>query len=145
MLIGDRIFPLCELLLGAAYADNELHAQEQVEVRALLIELAGEMRVEVEACIQSFDPARFDLETTVGVFCMDSEQDRQRLLQLVSTVIEADDLIDFAENEYLRALAVALKLPDSSLSGLTHDMELEEVHETFQAARKGPPPIPRGV
>ena len=55
----DRIFPLCELLLGAAYADHELHPRETTEIRALLIELAGEMRVEVEACIASFEPGKF--------------------------------------------------------------------------------------
>jgi uncharacterized tellurite resistance protein B-like protein len=136
MSISDRIFPVCELLLGAAYADQELHRQETTEIRALLTELAGERLVEVEACIASFDPAKFDMKTTAGIFCDDSEEDRRKLLLLVSTVIEADEQIDLAENEYLCTLATALALPDSALEGLTVDIEIEEVKETFDAVSK---------
>ena len=35
-MASDRILPLCELLLGAAYADKELKDQEKDEVRSLL-------------------------------------------------------------------------------------------------------------
>jgi len=140
---SDRIFPLCELLLGAAYADSELHPQEKTEIRALLVELAGELRVEVEACIASFEPEKFDPSSVIGVFKDDSEEERQRLLLLVSTVIEADEEIDLSENEYLRKLASLLALPKSALAGLVVDVEVEEVKETFNAVRKGPPPIPQ--
>ena len=136
MSITDRIFPLCELLLGAAYADQELHRQEKTEIRALLTELAGERLVEVEACIASFEPARFDMATTAGVFAGDSEADREKLLLLVSTVIEADEEIDLAENDYLRALASALALPASALAGLAVDVEIEEIKDTFDAISK---------
>ncbi len=140
---ADRIFPLCELLLGAAYADDELHPTEKTEIRALLVELAGELRIEVEACIASFEPARFDPSAVIGVFRDDPEADRQRLLLLASTVIEADSEIDLRENDYLRKLASLLALPPSSLNGLVVDVEVEEVRDTFQAVRRGPPPIPR--
>jgi uncharacterized tellurite resistance protein B-like protein len=140
---SDRIFPLCELLLGAAYADDEFHPSEKTEIRALLVELAGELRIEVEACIASFEPEKFDLSSIIGIFQDDPEEERLRLLRLVSTVIEADDEIDLSENEYLRKLASALKLPKSSLEGLVVDVEIEEVKETFHAVRKGPPPVPR--
>ena len=139
----DRIFPLCELLLGAAYADQQLHPRETTEIRALLVELAGELRIEVEACIASFEPARFDLRTLIGYFRDDSEEERRKLLRLVSTVIEADDEIDLAENEYLRQLATGLALPADALDGLDVDIEIEEVKETFHAVRKGPPPVPK--
>ncbi len=138
---SDRMFPLCELLLGAAYADGELHKNETTEIRALLVELAGEQRVEVEACIASFEPEKFDLRSIIGIFQKDSEPERQKLLLLVSTVIEADETIDLAENEYLRALASALALPDSALAGLTVDVEIEEVRETFNAVRRTSPPL----
>ncbi len=142
MSTSDRIFPLCELLLGAAYADDQFHPQEKTEIRALLVELAGELRVEVEACIASFEPAKFDLSSIIGIFRDDSEEERHKLLLLVSTVIEADDEIDLAENEYLRTLATALALPPSALEGLTLDVEIEEVKDTFNAVRKSPPPVP---
>lgn len=129
MSISDRIFPVCELLLGAAYADRELQRQEKTEIRALLTELAGERLVEVEACIASFEPDKFDLATTAGVFRDDGEEDRRKLLVLVSTVIEADEEIDLAENDYLRDLAAALALPASALAGLTVDVEVEELEQ----------------
>lgn len=141
MNVADRIYPLCELLLGAAYADQELHKLEKVEVKSLLTEMAGERMIEVEACIGSFEPEKFDMKTTAAVFRDDPEADRQKLLMLVSTVIEADDEIDFAENDYLCALADALGLPDSALSGLTLDVEIEEIQETF--THIAPPPIPK--
>lgn len=140
MSTSDRIFPLCELLLGAAYADNELRSQEKTEIRALLVELAGESRVEVEACIASFEPAKFDMESIIGMFRDDPEEERRRLLLLASTVIEADDEIDLAENDYLKQLAAALRLPPSALDGLT--LEVEEIKPTFEKVRR-PPPIPR--
>ena len=43
--------PLCDVLLGAAYADKHLRDSEKDEVRALLKELAGELPPEVEARI----------------------------------------------------------------------------------------------
>ncbi len=73
---SDRIFPVCELLLGAAYADRELHALEAIEVRALITELAGEHRVEVEACIASFEPEKFDMKATAAAFRDDAEDYR---------------------------------------------------------------------
>lgn len=142
MAIADRILPLTKLLLGAAYADNEVHEKEREEVRALLEELAGELPTDVELEIVKFDPKTFDLKSTAGEFAADSEDDRKKLLFLVSAVIEADEEIDFSEDEYLRALAEALKLPKAALEGLTVEIETEELKETFQQVRKGPPPPP---
>jgi uncharacterized membrane protein YebE (DUF533 family) len=142
MRTSDRIFPLCELLLGAAYADGKLHQQETTEIRALLIELAGELRIEVEACIASFEPEKFDVGSVIGYFRDDPEDERRKLLVLASTVIEADDEIDFAESDYLRDLASRLGLPASALEGLAVDIEIEEIKDTFEAVRKGPPPLP---
>jgi uncharacterized tellurite resistance protein B-like protein len=140
---NDRIFPLCELLLGAAHADKQLHPRETTEIRALLIELAGELRVEVEACIASFEPAKFKPSSVIGYFKDDAVEERQKLLRLVSTVIEADEEIDLAENEYLRELASLLELPATALDGLVVDVEIEEIKDTFREVRSGPPPVPR--
>jgi len=138
--ITDRIFPLCELLLGAAYADSNLHKLEAIEVRSLLTEIAGERLIEVEACIGAFEPEKFDMKTTAALFTEDSEDDRQKLLLLVSTVIEADDEIDLAENEYLCALANALSLPSSALRGLTVQVEIEEIKSAFSRVGGAKPP-----
>ena len=138
----DRTFPLCELLLGAAYADGELHDQEKTEVRALMVEMAGEQRIEVEACIASFDPTAFDLTATARAFRAGPEAERRRLLLLVAKVSEADDLMHLAEDDYLRALAAALDLPPSALEGLVIDVDIEELQDAFEVVRTGPPPTP---
>ena len=141
----DRILPLCDLLLGAAYADKELKDQERDEVRALLEDLAGELPTEVELRLTSFDPAKFDLEASAAPFRGDTEDERKKLLFLVSAVNESDEEIDFSEDEYLRNLSKALGLPASALKGLTMDIEEEDVDLTdlFAEVRKGPPPPPK--
>ena len=141
-MAADRILPLCELLLGAAYADKELKDQEKDEVRSLLEGLAGELPTEVELKISGFDPSSFDLKASAAPFKGDSEDDRKKLLYLVSAVNEADEEIDMAEDQYLRDLAGALDLPTSALEGLTVDIETEELEETYKAVRRGPPPPP---
>jgi uncharacterized tellurite resistance protein B-like protein len=141
-MAADRILPLCELLLGAAYADKELKDQEKDEVRALLEGLGGELSTEVELKIAGFTPESFDLKTSAAPFKADSEDDRKKLIYLVAAVNEADDELDFAEDDYLRALAKELGLPTSALEGLTVEIETEELKESFKAVRKGPPPPP---
>jgi uncharacterized tellurite resistance protein B-like protein len=131
--MNDRIYPLCELLLGAAYADDQLHSREKTEIRALLCEVAGELRIEVEACIASFEPEKFDLGNVIGVFRDDPVEERCKLLRLVATVIDADDEIDFRENDYLRDLASRLGLPESALAGLVVEVELEEIQDDFES------------
>lgn len=143
MAIADRMLPLCDVLLGAAYADREVRDAERDEVRALLEDLAGELPTEVELRIAGFDPAAFDLATAAKAFAGDSEDDRKKLLFLASAVVEADDEHDLAEDDYLRALAAALALPASALAGLTVEVETEELQQAFQHVRKGPPPPPR--
>jgi uncharacterized tellurite resistance protein B-like protein len=139
MALVDRILPLTDLLLGAAYADKELKDLERDEVRALLEDLAGDLPVDVEVRLTSFDPAAFDLASAAAPFRGDSEDDRKKLLHLVSAVNEADEEIDFSEDDYLRDLAKVLGLPASALRGLTIEMDLEE---SFAQVRKGPPPPP---
>src|SRR5689334_13514430 len=142
MSMQDRIFPLSELLLGAAYADKELKDEEKEEVKRLLTELAGDLSPEVDAAIASFEPEKFDVKNSASAFKGDSEDDRKKVLFLVAAVNESDDELDMAEDDYLRAVAEALELPKSALEGLTVEVETEELKETFQKVRKGPPPPP---
>ena len=143
MAIIDRMLPLTDLLLGAAYADKELKDQERDAVRALLEELAGELPVDVELRLTAFDPATFDLEASAAAFRGDSEDDRKKLLHLVSAVNEADDEIDFSEDDYLRALCKAVGLGPTALEGLAVEVETAELEQSFAAVRKGPPPPPK--
>jgi hypothetical protein len=60
----------------------------------------------------------------------------------VAAINDADDELDLAEDDYLRALAAALDLPASALEGLALDIEIEELREDFARVRKLPPPLP---
>lgn len=144
MALTDRILPLCELLLGAAYADDDFKDREEEAVRGLLQDLAGgELSIELETKLNSFDPKTFDFDAAAAHFQGDPEDDRKRVVVLVAAINDADDEIDFAEDEYLRKLAKALALPDGSLAGMTIDVEdVEELRDNFEKVRKGPPPPP---
>jgi uncharacterized tellurite resistance protein B-like protein len=139
MAQGDRIEPICDLLMGAAYADKELKDREREEVREMLADLSGsKLTTELEDRIKNFDPKAFDLDKTAAAFKSDTEDERRRLLFLVAAINDADEEVDFAEDEYLRSLAKALDLPASALAGMTIDVEVEELREDFQKVRKGP-------
>jgi uncharacterized membrane protein YebE (DUF533 family) len=144
MAIADRLVPLCDVLLGAAYADGQLAEAERAELRGLIEDLAGKLPADVDLRINQFDPKKFDLTAATAPFRGDSEDERRKLLFLVGAVIDADEEVDLAEDDYLRALAKALGLPASALDGLTVEVEAEEIKQTFAAVRKGPPPPPKG-
>ena len=129
--------------MGAAYADKELKDREREEVREMLADLSGsKLTPELEDRIKNFDTNAFDLDKTAATFKSDTEDERRKLLFLVAAINDADEEVDFAEDEYLRALAKALDLPASALQGMTIDVEVEELREDFQKVRKGPPPPP---
>jgi len=143
MALPDRLPQICDLLLGAAHADSRFVEREREEVRELLVELSeAPLTKELEARIKGFAPKAFDLAATAAAFHGDPEDDRRKLLLLVSAITDADDEVDFAEDEYLRALAGALQLPADALKGLTVDMEVEDLKVDFERVRKGPPPPP---
>lgn len=143
MALQDRIVPLCDLLLGAAFADRQFHEREREEVRALLADLAGgELPAGLEQRIAAFDPKRFDLVATAKAFATDDADDRRRVLFLVAAINEADDELDLAEDDYLRSLAAALGLPASALEGLTLDVEIEDARHELARVRQLPPPPP---
>jgi uncharacterized tellurite resistance protein B-like protein len=133
---------LCDVLLAAAYADDHLHAREKEEVRGMISDLAGGMPPEVDARIAAFDPGTFDLDRAVAPFRDDTLDERKQLLVLASAVVEADDELDLAEDEFLCKLADTLRLPASALEGLTVEIEEEALHEAFEQVRRGPPPPP---
>jgi len=143
MALSDRIIPLCDLLLGAAHADAQFKDREREEVAGMLADLSGtKLSKDLEQRISNFDPKQFDLTKSAAEFKADSPDDRRRLLFLVAAINDADEEVDLAEDEYLRALATALELPASALQGLTIEIEVEELRETFTKVRKGPPPPP---
>ncbi len=140
----DRTLAICDLLLGAAHADEYFHDEERETVRELLADLHGgeTLPAEVEARIEAFSPAGFDVARAAAPFRGDPVDERRKLLHLVSAIHDADEELDLAEDEYLRALGAALELPAGELSGLALEFEVEELRDSFTRLRGTPPPIP---
>lgn len=143
----DRTLAICDLLLGAAHADSHFHDQERETVRDLVADLHGDdaLPAEVEARIDDFAPAGFDVARAAAGFRADPMDERRKLLHLVAAIHDADEELDLAEDDYLRALAAALELPADALKGLALEFEVEELRGDFAALKSAPsvpPPIP---
>src|SRR4051812_50091283 len=118
--------------MGAAYSDGQLADEEKASIRAQLAALAGgTLPPEVDARIAAFHPWRFDLEATAAPFRADPEDDRRKVLVLAAAIIDADEEVNFFEDDYLRALAAALAVPGSALPRPV---------APGQGAPQGPPP-----
>jgi len=139
-----RAFAICDLLLGAAHADSHFHDRERQRVRELVAELAGKSGLppELDERIGAFRTATFDLERSAAAFRGDAIEEKRKLIRLVAAIHDADEELDLAEDDYLRALAAALGLPDSELTGLALELEVEELRDSYARLRAMPPPIP---
>ena len=143
MSLSDRIGPICDLLLGAAFADHQFKARERTEVHEILAELLGTpVTPELERQIKAFRPDTFDLAATAALFASDPEEDRHHLLSLVAALNDVDGEVDLREDEYLRALGAALGLPDSAVAGMVIDVEVPQLRSRLAAVWRAPPPPP---
>jgi uncharacterized tellurite resistance protein B-like protein len=143
MTATDPAQALCDLLLGAAYADDHLHENEKDFVRAHLVALCGgELPPDLAARIDAFDRERFDLDRTVAAFAADSHEQKRAILELVAALHDTDEELDLAEDDYLRELARALGAEDA-LEGLALDYETEKLRASCESLRIVlPPPVP---
>ena len=144
MSVDPRFLNLCDLLLGAVYADDRLEGEEDAAVRTLVAEVLGvdELPMLVEARIENFDPESFDLAESAEEFEADPAVKKRKLLELVAAVFDADGEVDFAEDDYMRALADALGMEASELEGLVIEYEVEDIGEIAEVVVSIPPPIP---
>ena len=82
---------------------------------------------------------------TAGAFAADTEDDRRRLLFLVAAVNDADEEVDFAEDEYLRDAREARSfLPaERARRASPSTSRSRSCARRFEKVRKGPPPPPK--
>jgi uncharacterized tellurite resistance protein B-like protein len=141
----DRIEAVCDLLMGAAYADKELHEKEKQVVTDYLVSLLpeGELSKELTQRIDDFSPDDFKLASVLAKFSGDSDEDRKKLLEIVAAVHSADDEHDFDEDEFINAVAAGLSLSDADKKTHVLDYEVESLKEHLAKLRPSPPPIPR--
>ncbi len=141
----DRIEAVCDLLMGAAYADKELHEKEKKVVSDFLATLLpdGELPDELKKRIDEFSPDDFKLSSVLSQFVSDSKDDRKKLLEIIAAVHAADDEHDFDEDEFLNEVAKGLSLSDDDKKAHVLDYEIESLRDNLAKLRPSPPPIPR--
>lgn len=127
MKVRDRILVLTDLFLGA---ETHRHAVRTMLADLLLV-APQELPPEVEARIGSFEPARFDLRDAARSFLRDPPMQRRRLLELVAHLVEADGVVDLAQDEYLRRLGSHLGMAPEDYEDLVLEYEIEELRQSF--------------
>ncbi|MGF1468064.1 MAG: TerB family tellurite resistance protein [Sandaracinaceae bacterium] len=147
MAVDPRFLTITDLLLGAVHADERLEGGEEDAVRRLLRVLLATTTLpdEVDARIRDFDSARFDLKASAASFAASPPVTKRTLLELVAAVFEADSEVDFAEDDYLRALAEALGMQESEYSDLSLQYEVEEIGDLKDRLEMmvSIPPVPK--
>jgi uncharacterized tellurite resistance protein B-like protein len=136
---------LADLLMGAAYADNNLDGREKATVRTKLADLleVAEIPDELSDRIEGFDPKTFDLETSAALLATEGAELAREVLELVAAVNDADEELDLDEDKYLRDLAKALGVAESEYSDLKLEIvSVEDLREDLRRLTALPPPIP---
>jgi uncharacterized tellurite resistance protein B-like protein len=139
----ERLIPLSDLLLGAAYADGHFAAREKEKVAELLTTLLDEAALPsaLAAWIDAFDPKSFNLSASCAEFAEDAPVEKRQLLELIAAVHDADEELDLAEDDYLKAVAAELDATDQ-LDGLALVIEIEKLRTSMNRLRAVPPPPP---
>ena len=124
---------LCDLLMAAAHADGEFDGLEAGEISDVLAELiVDELPAVLSTRLSRFSVDAFDLGHAVEPLLTLKKPDKLAVLGLITRIIEADDVHDLAEADFLRAVALAM---DCAVA----DVALH----TFKVEIISPPPLPR--
>lgn len=116
---------------------------------------AGYLLANLDARLAAFDPKAFDMKATVGELGLEDEVQKRQLLELIAAVEHADDVIALEEDQYLRAVAETLGLPEEAYADLIidvveardsrHSLEPPDRASLVEARDSllGPPPLPK--
>ena len=116
----QHIETITRLLLGAAYADKRLEGAEISRIEAILRQvLGGEPPPELLAALRSFNPAAFKVDSAAATLQGLELADKRKLLDLIASVNEADDVLDLAEDAYLRHVAIGMGVAEAEIADLT--------------------------
>ena len=113
-----QIAVLARILLGAAHADGFYAATEAVVIAEILSRFVDQdpLPPAVQEAMRRFDPTRFDLEAACRRLRITSDHDRIELLDLISRVTDADNVLHAREGVYLRRVASAIGASDAQLA-----------------------------
>ena len=113
----EHIDTITDLLLGAAYADKRLEGDELSAITKMICKLLStdSLPEAQSARISAFNPAKFDVNAAGAVLSSLSEVDKKKVIELIASVNESDEVIDFDEDAYLRKAAGALGVSDEAI------------------------------
>jgi uncharacterized tellurite resistance protein B-like protein len=134
MALKDHLPQIVDLLMGAAYADKALSGKETDTVRRLLGELLGHgvLPADLDGRVRQWDPKSFALATAAVPLAKEPAETRRKLLELIAAVHDADDVLDLAEDQYLKDVAKALGVPPESIRDLALDVEVSDLGAALQ-------------
>jgi uncharacterized tellurite resistance protein B-like protein len=116
----QHIETITRLLLGAAYADKRLEGAEISRIEAILRQvLGGEPPPELLAALRSFNPAAFKVDSAAATLQGLELADKRKLLELIASVNDADEVLDLAEDAYLRHVAIGMGVAEAEIADLT--------------------------
>ena len=119
---------ITDLLLGAAYADKKLQGGELDAIRGMLVKLLGVKNLPQAQAdrITAFNPAKFDLTAATAKLKFESAETKRKIIELVASVSDSDEELDFAEDAYLRKVASGMGLSDDDIKDLTIEVLEDE-------------------
>jgi uncharacterized tellurite resistance protein B-like protein len=140
----ERIEAVCDLLLAAAFADEQFVDSEKEAITTMLCELAGtdELDPGLAARIEHAENGEIDAMDAASVFVGESDENKKTLLKLVSAVHDADDEYDFAEDEFMILVTGAIGLNSKEMRDYLLDYEVEDLAEYYKKLTT-PPPVPQ--
>jgi uncharacterized tellurite resistance protein B-like protein len=121
---------ITDLLLGAAYADKKLQGGELDAIRSMLCKLLGTAKLPAAQAerITAFNPAKFDLNAATAKLRFESAETKRKIIELVASVSDSDEELDFDEDAYLRKVAKGLGMSDKDIADLTIEvLEAEQL------------------
>lgn len=120
----EHIDTITDLLLGAAYADKRLEGEELRAITKMVCKLLGaeELPEAQGARLTAFNPAKFDVAEASASLSSLCDDDKKRVLDLIASLNESDDVIDLDEDAYLRKVADGLGVDDSVIA--EHTIEI---------------------
>lgn len=132
-IMKEHIDTITDLLLGSAYADKRLEGEELSAITKMICKLLGtDTLPEAQAArLKSFNPARFDAAGVAASLKGETTEHKRKILELIASVNESDDVIDMDEDAYLRKVAKGLGMEDE-IDDLTIEMlESEDIEHFF--------------
>lgn len=131
----EQLKALAELLIGAAYADDDYDGHEAESIGDILRSLVpdGELPMEITGHLAMFDIDTFALGDACTRLGLQDATERRAILRLISEVTHADDVLDLAESEYIKRAGEALGASPEEYEDLTFDLV---------AIAVTPPPVP---